>query len=208
MVNSKRSLRRDAETNTFATANPFRLRTNPSCVRTCGGRDVCAPQSQHPCQPRHPRGFIPFRSCEFVPQSAGLGVNAIFLLMRYLVKGRVRQAKDSALLRAIEDGILGKGSIAGDEYLYDMEQARVNDQGIATWVETCFCDPPLAEERPYWQEYFELLSVKDAHSRRTCRHENGSEPWACCDCDCTKKLEERLATQGNSFLKELRQTNH
>ena len=128
--------------------------------------------------------------------------------MRYLVKGRVRQTKDSALLRAIEDGILGKGSIAGDEYLYDMEQARVNDQGIATWVETCFCDPPLAEERPCWQEYFELLSVKDAHSRRTCRHENGSEPWACCDCDCTKKLEERLATQGNSFLKELRQTNH
>ena len=57
-------------------------------------------------------------------------------------------------------------------------------------------------------QYFELLSVKDAHSRRTCRHENGSEPWACCDCDCTKKLEERLATQGNSFLKELRQTNH
>jgi hypothetical protein len=124
--------------------------------------------------------------------------------MRYLVKGRVKPGKDSALLRAIENGTLGKGSIAGDEYLYDMEQARVNDHGIATWVETCFCDPPLAEERPYWQEYFELLSVKDAHSRRTCRHENGSEPWACCECDCTKKLEERLATQGSSFLQQLK----
>ena len=128
--------------------------------------------------------------------------------MRYLVKGRVKPGKTSALLGAIESRTLGRGSIAGDEYVYDMEQARVNDQGVATWVETCFCDPPLAEERPYWEEYFELLSVKDAHSRRTCRHENGTEPWACCDCDCTKKLEERLASQGNSFLAEIRATNH
>ena len=128
--------------------------------------------------------------------------------MRYLVKVRVKPGKTSALLGAIESRTLGRGSIAGDEYVYDMEQARVNDQGVATWVETCFCDPPLAEERPYWEEYFELLSVKDAHSRRTCRHENGTEPWACCDCDCTKKLEERLASQGNSFLAEIRATNH
>jgi hypothetical protein len=127
-----------------------------------------------------------------------------FLLVRYLVKARVKQGKDSSLLRAVETGTLGKGSIAGNEYLYDMEQARVNDQAVATWVETCFCDPPLAEERPYWEEYFQLLSVKDAHSRRTCLHENGTEPWACGDCDCTKKLEERLATQGESFLQMLR----
>ena len=124
--------------------------------------------------------------------------------MRYLVKARVKSGKARALVRAIDDGTFGKGSIAGDEYLHDMEQARLNDHGVATWVETCFCDPPLAEERPYWEEYFELLSVKDAHSRRTCRHENGTEPWACCDCDCTEKLEERLATQGTSFLEDLK----
>src|SRR5438874_6957475 len=91
--------------------------------------------------------------------------------MRYLVKARVKSGKARDLVRAIDNGTLGKGSIAGEEYLHDMEQALVNDQGVATWVETCFCDPPLAEERPYWQEYFQLLSVKDAHSRRTCRHE-------------------------------------
>jgi len=109
---------------------------------------------------------------------------------------------------AIDQGTLGHGSIAGDEYRYDMEQARVTENGVATWVETCFCDLALAEERPYWEEYFELVSVKDAHSRRDCRHENGTEPWACCDCDCTKKLEERLNSQGKSFLKELRAPNH
>jgi len=75
--------------------------------------------------------------------------------VRYLVKGRVRMGKESALLRAIDQGTLGNGSIAGDEYLYDMEQARLNQTGVAQWVETCFCDPPLAEERPYWEKYFE-----------------------------------------------------
>jgi len=127
--------------------------------------------------------------------------------MRYLVKARVKTGRKGDLVRAIDDATLGKGSIAGDEYLYDMEQARVNDQGVAIWVETCFCDPPLAEERPYWAEYFELLSVKDAHSRRGCQHENGTELWACCNCDCTKKLEERLATQGVSFLRELKKAH-
>ena len=124
--------------------------------------------------------------------------------MRYLVKARVKTGKQCDLMHVIDGGTLGKGSIAGDEYLHDMEQARINGQGVATWIETCFCDPPLAKERPYWEEYFHLLSVKDAHSRRTCRHENGTEAWACCDCDCTKRLEERLATQGESFLKSLR----
>ena len=98
---------------------------------------------------------------------------------------------------------LGKGSIAGDEYLYDMQQARAGKDGIAHWVETCFCATPLAEEGPYWEEYFDLLSVKDAHNRKNCRHENGTEPWACSDCDCTKRLEARLQQQGKSFLKEL-----
>jgi len=40
VVKGKECFGEGAETNTFATANPFRLRTNPSCVRTCGGRDA------------------------------------------------------------------------------------------------------------------------------------------------------------------------
>jgi hypothetical protein len=107
------------------------------------------------------------------------------------------------LWQSIENGTLGKGSIAGGEYICNMNEARLNVDGVATWVETCFCHPPLAEERPYWEEYFDLLRVQDAHSRRSCRHENGTEPWACCDCDCTKKLERRLASQGESLLERL-----
>jgi hypothetical protein len=127
------------------------------------------------------------------------------VFVRYLIKARVKPTCQKLLLSAIGDGTLGKGSIAGDEYIYNMKEARVNEEGVATWVETCFCDPPLAEERPYWEEYFELLNVKDAHSRRNCRHENSTEPWACCHCDCTQNLEEKLRRSGKSFLQNLRQ---
>ena len=120
--------------------------------------------------------------------------------MRYLVKARVKPGREKALLAAIERGTLGRGSIAGDEYLHNMQQARLAADGLAKWVEVCFCATPLEEERPYWEEFFELVSVKDAHSRRNCRHENGTEAWACCDCDCTRELERKLEGEGVGFL--------
>jgi hypothetical protein len=125
--------------------------------------------------------------------------------MRYLVKGRVMPGQEKDLLRAVDEGTLGRGSIAGDEYVRDMDQARVGDDGEVHWVEVCFCAIPLAEERPYWEKYFELLSITDGHSRRNCRDLNGTEPWACCNCDCTKKLEERLARKWDAFLPKLRE---
>jgi hypothetical protein len=123
--------------------------------------------------------------------------------MRYLVKARVKPGKTPALLQAVNDGTLGQGSIAGDEYIHDLQHARVSEDGTAQWVEVCYCATPLQEERPYWEAYFELLSVKDAHSRKNCRHENGTEAWACSECDCTKKLEERLQTKGLPLLDTL-----
>ncbi len=126
--------------------------------------------------------------------------------MRYLVKARVKNGKEQSLLRAIDERTIGAGSIAGSEYQHDMEQARVDPGGIATWVETCFCVPPLEEERPYWEKYFELLSVKDAHARKNCRHENGTQTWACCDCDCTRRLEQKLQKTGSPFLTQLQKT--
>ncbi|MFL6529212.1 MAG: hypothetical protein ACJ8HQ_08300 [Chthoniobacterales bacterium] len=124
--------------------------------------------------------------------------------MRYLVKARVKPGKEQALRKAIQNGTLGRGSVAGDEYLWDMQQARMSRDGTAHWVEVCYCETPLEEERPYWEEYFELISVKDAHARKNCRDLNGTEPWACSECDCTRRLEERLQSTGDSFLIRLR----
>ena len=90
--------------------------------------------------------------------------------------------------------------MAGSEYLLDMRSARLLDDQSIKWVETCFCPTPLAEERPYWEEYVRLVKVQDAHARSRCRDLNGTEPWACTDCDCTARLEERLMSLGASLL--------
>lgn len=125
--------------------------------------------------------------------------------MRYLVKARVKPGRAAALLQAIADGTLGAGSIAGGEYLRDMANARQVDGGTVHWVEVCYCPIPLQEERPYWEEYFELVQIKDAHDRRRCRDLNGEELWACSNCDCTERLEATLAGWGQLFMDTLRQ---
>ena len=119
--------------------------------------------------------------------------------MRYLVTAKVKQGREEALERSIEDGTLGRGSVAGDEYLRNMQGARQLDDGNLQWVEVCYCSTPLAEERPYWEKYFELLKVQNAHARSRCRDLNGTQYWACEDCDCTDRLEAHLASKGRLF---------
>ena len=124
--------------------------------------------------------------------------------MRYLVRARIRPGCEGPLLKAVEDETLGRGSVAEGEYLRNMSEARLCDDGTARWVEVCYCPVPLEEERPYWERYFELARVQDAHDRRECRDRNGSEPWACGECDCTERLERKLAVSGRPFLETLR----
>ena len=123
--------------------------------------------------------------------------------MRYLVSAKVKHGGHARLARAIDRGTLGRGSVAGGEYLRNMNQARQLADGRIQWVEVCYCPTPLAEERPYWEEYFDLVSVQDAHARSRCRDLNGTDPWACSTCDCTERLEARLATTGRSFRPSL-----
>jgi hypothetical protein len=119
--------------------------------------------------------------------------------MRYLVTARVKPGREQALARAIEDRTLGAGSVAAGEYLDNMETARLLRDGSVKWVEVCYCNTPLEEERPYWEEYFDLVKVQDAHARSRCKDLNGEESWACGDCDCTDRLEARLTTWGPLF---------
>jgi hypothetical protein len=123
--------------------------------------------------------------------------------MRYLVTGRIKPGRTKPLLKTIEDRTLGRGSIAGGEYIRDMKQARLLENGDVRWVEVCYCPTPLMEEIPYWEEYFDLTDIRDAHARHKCKDETGEEPWACSDCDCTKKLEEKMEGWGERFLEKL-----
>ena len=124
--------------------------------------------------------------------------------MRYLVRARVKRGREGKLLEAIEQGTLGQGSVAEGEYLRNMQDARLCADQTARWVEVCYCPTPLEEERPYWEEYFDLTRVQDAHDRRKCRDENGTEAWSCGDCDCTARLEAKLKASGTLFLDSLR----
>ena len=124
--------------------------------------------------------------------------------MRYLVRACLKPGREGDLLEAIENDTLGLGSVAEGEYLRNMNDARLCPDQTARWVEVCYCPTPLQEERPYWEEYFDLVRVQDAHDRRKCRDENGTEPWACSDCDCTVKLEEKIKEVGTPFLETLR----
>jgi hypothetical protein len=47
--------------------------------------------------------------------------------------------------------------------------------------------------------YLVTLKVQNAHARSRCRDLNGTEYWACDDCDCTARLEARLRTKGRPF---------
>ena len=124
--------------------------------------------------------------------------------MRYLVRARVKPRHEQDLLRAIDHETLGHGSVAAGEYLRNMKDARLCKDQTAQWVEICYCPTPLQEERPFWEEFYELTRVQDAHDRRKCRDDNGTESWACDGCDCTARLEERLKATGTSFLESLR----
>jgi len=57
-----------------------------------------------------------------------------------------------------------------------MNDARLCEDDTARWVEVCYCPTPVQEERPYWHEYLQLTRVQDAHDRRRCCDENGSQP--------------------------------
>jgi hypothetical protein len=124
--------------------------------------------------------------------------------MRYLVRARVKPGRETDLIQAIENETLGQGSVAEGEYLRNMSEARLCADQTVRWVEVCYCPTPLLEERPYWEQYFDLTKVQDAHDRRKCRDENGAELWACGNCDCTARLEEKLKTAGAGFVESLR----
>jgi hypothetical protein len=123
--------------------------------------------------------------------------------MRYLVRARVKSGCSQSLVDAIRNQTLGHGSVAEGEYLRNMDEARLIEDGTVRWVEVCYCPTPLQEERPYWEEYFELAKVQDAHDRRKCLDENGSKPWACSGCDCTVRLETKLRRSGVPFISSL-----
>ena len=120
--------------------------------------------------------------------------------MRYLVTARVKPGREQALARPSRMARWAPDPSPAASTCATWNRARLLRDGSVKWVEVCYCNTPLEEERPYWEEYFDLMKVQDAHARTRCKDLNGEEAWACWDCDCTDKLEARLATWGPLFL--------
>jgi hypothetical protein len=120
--------------------------------------------------------------------------------MKYLVKAKVKEQERAKLLQEIEEKTLGKGSVAFGEYLKNMNQARVLDDGTVAWIEICFCPKPLNEEKPYWENYFENITIEKAQNPIYCQDSTGGQKRACFKCSCTEALEEEMLSWGKPFI--------
>jgi len=66
-----------------------------------------------------------------------------------------------------------------------MQDARCGRRRDSPLGRVCYCPTPLEEERPYWEEFFELVKVQDATRGANCRDENGGRAVGVRECDCT-----------------------
>lgn len=120
--------------------------------------------------------------------------------MKYIVKAKLKEGKASELFEEIRRGTLGSGSVAFGEYVNNMNQARSLDDGTVCWIEICFCQTPLNEETPYWEKYFENITVENAQNPKYCQDSNGDLKRACFECSCTEELEEKMLSWGKPFI--------
>jgi hypothetical protein len=120
--------------------------------------------------------------------------------MKYLVKAKLKESRKPKLLEEIMSGTLGTGSIAFGEYVKNMHQARILEDGTVCWIEICFCATPLNEEKPYWEEFFEDIKIETAQDPKYCQDSNGELKRACFDCSCTQDMEEKMSTWGKPFI--------
>ncbi|WP_317930435.1 hypothetical protein [Halioxenophilus sp. WMMB6] len=120
--------------------------------------------------------------------------------MKYLVKAKLKASLKNDLMREINADTLGSGSVAFGEYIKNMQQARVLEDGTLCWLEICFCSTPLAEELPYWQRYFEEITIENAHNPNNCQDYNGNAKRACFECSCTDQLEQTMLRWGEPFI--------
>lgn len=120
--------------------------------------------------------------------------------MKYLVKVKLKESKASELFEEIRRGTLGTGSVAFGEYIKNMNHARMLDDGTVCWIEIRFCSIPLNEERPYWEKYFENITVENTQDPKYCQDSNGELKRACFGCSCTEELEEKMLNWGTPFI--------
>lgn len=67
--------------------------------------------------------------------------------MLYAVSARLIAGRAAEFHERLTDGSIAAQRPDGSEIVAAMGRARIADDGVARWTETCFCSPPLKHER-------------------------------------------------------------
>jgi len=92
----------------------------------------------------------------------------------------------------------GAGSVAEGEYLRTWRKPA-SRRRLGPLVEVCYCDVPLAEERPIGKN-LRVVRVQTARPGALQGFER-QRTVACGDCDCSARLEQRLKERHAHFWK-------
>lgn len=80
--------------------------------------------------------------------------------MRYAVTAQPRKDKLSRFWTILNDGTIESQEPDGKEIVASMKRAVIID-GRAKWDETCYCNPPLRDERStVYDQFFTGMEVK------------------------------------------------
>lgn len=106
--------------------------------------------------------------------------------MRYRISGILKPAAAKSLARALADGSFSRGFPYGD-LGNCLRKARVETNGQVDWIEVCYCREAyglaMYEELPFFEPYFENLTIADARDPEGCKGYPD-----CATCDCTAKV--------------------
>ena len=81
-------------------------------------------------------------------------------MAHYLVTAKPRPERTAALLENLQRKVYASMRPFGKAMTYSLENARLREDGYATWEEEDYCSPPLAQERAAaLDEFFDELEV-------------------------------------------------
>jgi hypothetical protein len=67
--------------------------------------------------------------------------------MLYKVQARYKEDRAGEFFQKLTDGTIAIQEPDGAEIVASMQQARIIEDGMIRWYETCYCDTPLKHER-------------------------------------------------------------
>ena len=82
--------------------------------------------------------------------------------MHYIVRARLVPESSVDLLRKLADGSIESQKPDGKEIVASMQRAVIDEAGVVSWSEVCYCDTPLRHEREtVYDHYFTHIETEE-----------------------------------------------